>query len=64
MCNMPTEGIKIEKYFRKNLGQYFMDGFGSDGSVVKWLIGAWCLLCLDQIADKPENSCVIQRINS
>ena len=37
MCNMPAEGIKIEKHFRKNLGQYFTDGFGSDGSVVKGL---------------------------
>ena len=37
MCNMPAEGIKIEKYFRKNLGQYFVVGFGSDGSVVKGL---------------------------
>ena len=35
MCNMPTEGIKIEKHFRKNLGLYFTDGFRSDGSVVK-----------------------------
>ena len=37
MCNMPIEGIKIEKHFRKILGQYFTDGFGSDGSVVKGL---------------------------
>ena len=37
MCNMPTEGIKIEKHFCKNLGLYFTDGFGSDGSVVKGL---------------------------
>ena len=37
MYNMPTGGIKIEKHFRKNLGQYFTDGFGSDGSVVKGL---------------------------
>ena len=37
MCNMPVKGIKIEKHFRKNLGQYFTDGFGSDGSVVKGL---------------------------
>ena len=35
---MPTEGIKIEKHFCKNLGLYFTDGFGSDGSVVKGLI--------------------------
>ena len=34
---MPTEGIKIEKYFHKNLGLYFTDGFGTDGSVVKGL---------------------------
>ena len=38
MCNMPIEGIKIEKYFCKNLGLYFTDGFGSDGSVVKGLM--------------------------
>ena len=38
MCNMPTEGIKIEKHFCKNLGLYFTNGFGSDGSVVKGLI--------------------------
>ena len=37
MCSMPTEGIKIHKHFRKNLGLYFTDGFGSDGSVVKGL---------------------------
>ena len=37
MCNMPIEGIKIEKHFRKNLGLCFTDGFGSDGSVVKGL---------------------------
>ena len=36
---MPAEGIKIEKHFCKNLGQYFTDGFGSDGSVVKGLNG-------------------------
>ena len=29
--------IKIEKHFRKNLGLYFTDGFGSDGSLVKGL---------------------------
>ena len=40
MCNMPTEGIKIEKHFCKNLGLYFTDGFGSDGSVVKGLISS------------------------
>ena len=34
---MPIEGIKIEKHFRKNLGLYFTDGFGSDGNVVKGL---------------------------
>ena len=39
MCNMPTEGIKIKKkHFRKNLGWYFTDGFGSDGSVVKGIV--------------------------
>ena len=38
MCNMPAEGIKIEKHFRKNLGQYYTDGFGSDGRVVTGLI--------------------------
>ena len=38
MCYMQTEGIKIDKHFRKNLGLYFTDGFGSDGCVVKWLI--------------------------
>ena len=37
MCNMPIEGIEIEKLFRKNLGLYFTDGFGSDGSKVKGL---------------------------
>ena len=26
---MQTDGIKIDKHFLKNLGQYFMDGFGS-----------------------------------
>ena len=39
MCYMQTDGIKIDKRFPKNLGQYFMDGFGSDGRVVKGLIG-------------------------
>ena len=34
---MQTDGIKIDKHFPKNLGQYFMDGFGSDGTVVKGL---------------------------
>ena len=35
---MPTGGIKIEKkQFRKNLGLYFTDGSGSDGSVAKGL---------------------------
>ena len=38
MCNMPTEGIKIEKHFRKKLGLYFTGEFGSDGGVVKGLI--------------------------
>ena len=37
MCYMQTDGIKIDKRFPKNLGQYFMDGFGSDGRVVKGL---------------------------
>ena len=37
MRKMPAEGIKIEKHFRKNLGQYFTDGFGQDGRVVKGL---------------------------
>ena len=35
---MQTDGIKIDKHFLKNLGQYFMDGYGSDGTVVKGLI--------------------------
>ena len=35
MSYMQTDGIKIDKHFPKNLGQYFMDGFGSDGTVVK-----------------------------
>ena len=34
---MQTDGIKIDKHFPKNLGQYFMDWFGSDGTVVKGL---------------------------
>ena len=37
MCYMQSEGIKIDKHFPKNFGQYFRDGFGSDGSVVKGL---------------------------
>ena len=37
MSYMQTDGIKIDKHFPKNLGQYFMDGFGSDGTVVKGL---------------------------
>ena len=37
MCNMPIEGIKIEKHFLKILSLYFTDGFGSDGRVVKGL---------------------------
>ena len=37
MCYIQTGGIKIDKHFRKNLGLYFTDGFGSDGSVVKGL---------------------------
>ena len=39
MSYMQTDRIKIDKHVPKNLGQYFMDGFGSDGTVVKWLIG-------------------------
>ena len=35
MSYMQTDGIKIDKHFPKNLGLYFMDGFGSDGTVVK-----------------------------
>ena len=35
MCHMQTDGIKIDKHFPRNLGQYFTDGFGSDGGVVK-----------------------------
>ena len=38
MCYIQTGGIKIDKHFRKNLGLYLSDGFGSDGSVVKGLI--------------------------
>ena len=34
---MQTGGIIIDKHFPKNLGQYFMDGFGSDGSIVRGL---------------------------
>ena len=37
MYYMQTDGIKIDKHFHKKLGQYFMDGFGSDGTVVKGL---------------------------
>ena len=37
LWNMPTDGLIIEKHFCKNLGLYFTDGFGSDGSVVKGL---------------------------
>ena len=33
MCNMQTDIIKIDKYFPKNLGRYFKDVLGSDGSV-------------------------------
>ena len=39
MWNMLFEGIKIEEHFCTNLGLYFTDGFGSDGSVVKGLRG-------------------------
>ena len=38
MSYMQTDGIKIDKHFPKNLGQYFIDGFGSDGTVGKGLI--------------------------
>ena len=39
MCYMQTDGIKIDiNVFLKNLGQYYTDGFGSDGSVDKGLI--------------------------
>ena len=34
MSYMQTDGIKIDKHFPKNLGQYLMDGFCSDGTVV------------------------------
>ena len=37
MSYMQTDGIKIDNDFPRNLGQYFMDGFGSDGTVVKGL---------------------------
>ena len=37
MSHMQTDGIKIDKHFPKNFGQHFMDGFGSDGTVVKGL---------------------------
>ena len=37
MCYMHTEEIKIDKHFRKNLGLYFTDGLGPDGSVLKGL---------------------------
>ena len=37
MSYMQTDRIKIDKHFPKKLGQYFMDGFGSDGTVVKGL---------------------------
>ena len=35
---MQSEGIKIDKHFCKSLGVYFMNGWGSYGSVVKGLI--------------------------
>ena len=38
MCYLQTEGIKIDKHFRKNLGVYFTDGLGSDGCVAKGLM--------------------------
>ena len=37
---MQTKEIKIDKHFRKNLGLYFTDGLGSDGSIVKGLIAS------------------------
>ena len=37
MSYMQTDRIKIDRHFPKKLGQYFMDGFGSDGTVVKGL---------------------------
>ena len=37
MCYMHTEEINIDEHFHKNLGLYFTDGLGSDGSVVKGL---------------------------
>ena len=45
---MPIEGIKIGKHFRKNLGLYLTDGFGSDGGVVKGL-NALCFAAFDRI---------------
>ena len=41
MSYMQTNGIKLDKHFPKNLGQYLMDGFGSDGTVVKGLSVVW-----------------------
>ena len=35
---MQTGGIIIDNHFPKNLGQYFMDRFGPDGSLGKELI--------------------------
>ena len=37
MCYLHTEGIKIDRHFRKNLGLYFTDVLASDGSVAKGL---------------------------
>ena len=37
VIRMQSDGIKIDKHFPKNLGLYYMDGLGSDGSVVKGL---------------------------
>ena len=42
MSYMQTDGIKIDKHFPTKLGQYFMDGFGSDGTVVKGL-SSWSI---------------------
>ena len=41
MCYMQTEAIKIDKHFLKNLGLYFADGLGSDGSIVKVIVLIW-----------------------
>ena len=43
MCYMQTEKIKIDKLYCKNLGLYFTDGLGSDGSVVQGVKGYSCV---------------------